>query len=193
MQLGHRRLALGGAFLNALFKVGRELIQFFQSCPSLILPATASQRRSSQADKRGRMEWSLEKGHVPQDLEEAPRFGIALQPAAAPGQEHKGKVRPFGLSIEPIRERMKIASRNRLFGNDRKSRTGTQKCHQLRNILDDIASQSRFAEDTARHGAVAPLRREYQRPFGNFAIHSAARSNKVGRPSTSSGTPRRTP
>ena len=98
MQLGHRRFALGRAILNALLKVGRELVQFLQPCARLILPATAAERRLGQADEGGRMEWSFEEGHVPEELEEPAGLGIALEPAAALGQKHERKSDHSGCS-----------------------------------------------------------------------------------------------
>ena len=146
MQLGHGRFALGGAILNALLEVGGELVQFLQPCARLILPAAAAQRRLGQADKRGRMERPLEEGDVSEYLEEPPGLGIALQPAAALGQKHERKVGPFGLLLEPLRQSMKIASADRLLGDDGKARTGLQQRDKLRNILDDIAAQPRLGQ-----------------------------------------------
>src|SRR5579872_5882992 len=91
MQLGHRRLALGGAFLNALFKVGRELIQFFQSCPSLILPATPPQRRSSQADKRVGWNGRSRKVTFPRTSRKRPASGLRSSPPPRRVRSTKGK------------------------------------------------------------------------------------------------------
>ena len=111
VQLRHRRLVLGGALLDTLLEVGGELVQFLEPCARLILPAAAAQRRLGEADERGRMERPLEEGDVAEHVKKAPGRGVALQPAAALGQEDEGEVGPFGLRRRSNPTGLKIAFR----------------------------------------------------------------------------------
>src|SRR6187551_2844958 len=88
---------------------------------------------------------------------------------------------------------MKVASSDCFFGDHRKAGALLQRRHELRNVLDDFAVQARFTQHSLCYRPVTPLWREDQRSLGNGVGHSASDSNKVGRCSTSSGTPRRTP
>src|SRR5690348_13338744 len=106
------------------------------------------------------MEWSLEEGDVSEDIEESPRLGIALQATPAPGQQHKRKIRPFRLPIEPIGQGTKVASSDRLLGDHGKTRTRIQHCNELRHIFRDLAVQPGFGQQAARYGSVPTLGRE---------------------------------
>ena len=73
---------------------------FLEAAAGVVLAAARTQRRSREADERRRMERPLEEGDVAEHLEETPRRGIALQPAAALGQQDERKVRPFRLVLQ---------------------------------------------------------------------------------------------
>jgi hypothetical protein len=75
---------------------------------------------------------------------------------------------------------VEIASGKGLFGDYDKTRTGIQERNKERNIFNDIASQSGFAENTARNRPVATLGREYQRSLGKVHLHWAAGFSNVG-------------
>ena len=83
MELGDRHFTLSRALLDFAFEVGRELIEFFESCASVILPPPGSESRAGQTDEGSRMEGPFEKGDVAEDFEMSCSSGITFQPSAA--------------------------------------------------------------------------------------------------------------
>ena len=111
VQLRDRGRMLCRPFLDAALQIRRELVQFLEPRPRLILPAAPAKRRLRQADQGRRVERPLEEGDVAEQLEEAPGLGIALEPAAALGEQDERKVRPFRLGVEPAGQ--SVAGRTR--------------------------------------------------------------------------------
>ena len=113
VELLERALALRGTRLDSLLELGGERVQLLEPCARLILAATAAQRRAGEADQGGRMERPLEEGDVAQRVEQPRRRRIALETAAAPGEQDEREVRPVGLAREPRRESVQVGRLDR--------------------------------------------------------------------------------
>ena len=144
----------------------------------------AAQRRLRQADQRGRVERPFEEGDVAQHLEIARRGRIALQPAAALGQQDEGKVRPFGLRAEPARPaacRSAVRSASSVTSAEAGARSPARdqlSSERARHAARCRASPSIAARDVRRRGPAAPGSAPVRRDAGSIRLlghqHAAA-------------------
>ena len=197
VQLGQRDLMLARcAPRPAAPASARQVVQLLEPRARLILAAAAAQRRAGEADQRRRVERPFEEGDVAERLEQAPAPRVALEPAAALGQQDEREVRPFGLSSHPARERAQIGAAQRLLGDEREAGAAPQLARPTREGRRD-------GSRAARPRAASPPRPPHR---GRAAPGSRARSENVrikasafvvqqpaARSPTRSGTPRSTP
>jgi hypothetical protein len=111
------------------------------------------------------MKWALEKRHVPEEFKMSSSRRVALEAAAALGQQHEGKVRPFGLALDPVRKFIQVGARQRFLSYEREPGTGLEPLDEIRNIPNDRALQRSFFEHGAGDGCIATLRGEDERLF----------------------------
>ncbi len=91
------------------------------------------------------MERPLQKGHIAEQLHQARGAWIFLDAAAVLGQNHKRKIRPRRLILDPFRERARIGVVNRLFGHDRRICVPVQLLHQFGDVDADVGTKRRVS------------------------------------------------
>ena len=138
---------LSGAFLDSSLKFGREIMQLLEPRPGFILPPSSAQRGLGKAYERRGMKRPLQEGDVSQHSQVATGRRIALQSTTALGEQHKGKVRPFGLVINPPRQGMEIRIVQRLFGCHRETRA----CGHFLDKLIKTAANYAGSGDSIQH------------------------------------------
>ena len=104
--------------------------QFLKMRSRIVLPSPPAYRRFHQAYQRRRMERPFEKGDVAKHHYEPQRRRIALDPAAFVGQQDKGKIGPFGLLVEPFRQRIEVFGTQAFLGYDPQTCACAQFVHQ---------------------------------------------------------------
>ena len=203
VQLGERDLVLARALLDPRF----EGLVRGRSRSSLCC-SSSSRARASYCRRRPRsadcarltkvVGWNgrSRKVTLPSTSRQPPGVGIALQPAAALGQQDERESPTIPAARRSTRDkRAQIAAGKRLLGDQREAGAGFELRAKRARSLAQIAAQIRASPSiAARDRRIAPLRREDQRAFGSIArCHSAPRSSSRVARSTSSGTPRSTP
>src|SRR3954452_18559290 len=111
------------------------------------------------------MKWPLQERDVAERLEKTPRAGIALETAAALGQQDERKIRPFLLVLQKAGEAVKIGAAQRLLGDDRESGTGAQLAHKRGDIGGDRRLDVRLSQHRGGNRRIAAARRENQSAF----------------------------
>jgi hypothetical protein len=167
MQLDQRQLVFSSTLLDSFLQtfIGglQPLFAFLkrhQAGSCVILAPTRSKRCPGKADQGCRMERSFQECDVAQRVQEAPRFGVALEPATLAGQKDEWQVRPFRLVANPLGNPAKIGTAQRLFGDQNKSGIVAQFADQALDIRTDERRNSRFAEDARGDRRVAADGRE---------------------------------
>ena len=131
-----------------------------------ILTAAAPDRRTDDAHQRGRMKRPFEKGDIAQCLRQPNRVRIALGAAALMGQQHDGKIRPRGLTVQPVDERAQVRGLDRLVGNHRQARAAFDFTQQCGQVAANIGVISCLPDQGCSHPGVTARRRENDCAFG---------------------------
>jgi hypothetical protein len=111
---------------------------------------------------------ALDKGGVAEQPEVARRSGVALQPAAAVGEQHEREVGPFGLRFDPVGQPAQVCAGERLFRDQRKARPRIELAAQAVQVRADPRANASLAQHPGRHVRIAAGRRQDQRLFGQF-------------------------
>src|SRR5436309_824590 len=122
------------------------------------------------------MKGALKERHVSKDVQIPARLGVTLQSPAATSQQHKRKIGPLRLLVEPAVERVKAAAADGFFGHHRHAGPASKLLNELPDIADDIALEPRLGEHIKRNESVPSVRGQDQCPFRSIRPHSAAMS-----------------
>ena len=96
------------------------------------------------------MERPLEEGDVAEHFQVPSRRRIALQAAAALGQQDEWEVRPFRLRGQPSGQGIEVGAGKRLFGNNSAPGSFLQRSHKPFDVPDHVPADAGLGKHVAR-------------------------------------------
>jgi hypothetical protein len=167
-------------------------LEFLETRACLILPPAAAQGRLGKADEGCGVKRALQKIYVAEHVEKALRRRISFDPAALPGQQYEGKVRPLLLCVQPCCQRMKVGRVEALLREQGAPRPPRDSRLQIVHGAADSGQKASLAQHGIRKLRVATMRSQDQHPLGQMRDHGIS-SSSAGISPTNVGTPRSTP
>jgi hypothetical protein len=145
------------------------LLQFIEMGARFVLPLSSSQSGSHHADQRGGMKRALQECNIAERRGGALGCGISLDPAAAFGQQHERKVRPWRLRGYPGGQRVKVDAVDRFFGNQRDPGPASDLAQHVGEILANVCRHPGFQQHVTRNQRIATARSQDERTLGMVA------------------------